>query len=159
MEGNDLGESNRFPRRVRERPSDCARARARDSWYSFRMRRLPLLASVVLAVAAFGCTPSPEQTCEKLDQLAKDDPKGSFKLSHEKCLANMTEMKERDPDAYKCAAKIVKGTKSLDVAFLGIGICDKNKPKKGDDDTEKAKKGDDDEGSSKKKKKSSDDDE
>ncbi len=124
------------------------------------MRRTPLFVAAALALVAFGCTPTPEQTCEKIEQLAKDDPKGDFKLSTEKCLANLNEMKERDPDAYKCAAKIVKGSKSLDVAFLGIGICDKNKPKKSDD-TEKASKGDDDDDSSskKKKKKSKDDDE
>lgn len=92
------------------------------------------------------------------DRTAREGrPEGDFELSTEKCLANLNEMKERDPDAYKCAAKIVKSAKSLDIAFLGIGICDKNKPKK-DNDTEKAKKNDDD-SSSKKKKKSSDDDE
>ena len=125
------------------------------------MRRIPVVVAAALALAAFGCTPTPEQTCEKIEQLAKEDSKGDFKLSTEKCLANLNEMKERDPDAYKCAAKIVKGSKSLDVAFLGIGICDKNKPKKSDD-TEKASKGDDEDDDSpkkKKKKKASDDDE
>lgn len=108
--------------------------------------------------AAVGCTPSPEKTCDKLQELAdkenesKSSGKKPFNLSREKCIKNMTEMKERDADAYKCASKVIQKLSSLDTAFLAISVCDKNKPKKSAAD-------DDDDDKPKKKKKSSDDDE
>ncbi|MBI2390904.1 MAG: hypothetical protein HYV09_15035 [Deltaproteobacteria bacterium] len=111
------------------------------------------LAVVALALGAFGCTPTPEQTCNKLQELADKEKESSssgkkpFELSMSKCIKNMNEMKERDPDAYKCAAKIVKKLSNLDTAFLAISVCDKNKPKKSSTDSD-----DDDDGESKTKK-------
>lgn len=111
---------------------------------------LPLLA---LALAAFGCTPTPEQTCDKLAQLSdqdfyKDLKKPGKSFAKDKCLTVMEEMKARDANAYKCAAEMIKTTTSIDNAFLEIAICDKNRPK----DKEVTAKG-------KKAKKASDDDE
>ena len=58
-----------------------------------------------------------------------------------KCMKNMNEMKERDPEAYKCSAKLIaskKLTGSLDTAMIAISVCDKHNPRK------KGKKIDDD---------------
>lgn len=106
------------------------------------------LAVATLGLFAFGCTPSPEKTCEHLQKLADEDNakkmtgEKPFNLSMEKCIANMNEMKERDPEAYKCTAKTVKALSHLDTAFLAISVCDKNAPKKskGGDDGEKTEK-------------------
>ena len=70
----------------------------------------------VLALGAFGmfgvgCTPSPEETCHRLDDLGRKDP-GGFSLSMKKCMARMNEMRERDPDAYKCTARTVAKRRS-----------------------------------------------
>ncbi len=106
----------------------------------------PFLFIAAVGFAAIGCTPSPEKTCDKLQELAdkENDSKSSgkgFNLSREKCIKNMNEMKERDPDAYKCASKVIQKLSSLDTAFLAISVCDKNKPKKSaDDDDDKPKK-------------------
>jgi hypothetical protein len=129
---------------------------------------VPLLVVTALGLLGIGCTPTPEKTCDKLQELADKEADSSsskkpFKLSREKCLKNMNEMKERDPEAYKCTAKVIAKLSNLDTAFMAISVCDKNKPKKSADDddekTEKAekKKTDDDDDAPKKKKKSSDD--
>lgn len=107
---------------------------------------------VVVGLAAIGCTPPPEKTCDRLQELADKENEGKgkgekYNLSREKCLKNMNELKERDPEAYKCAAKGVQKLSSLDTAFLLISVCDKNKPsksKKSDDDDDKKKKKKDD---------------
>lgn len=98
---------------------------------------------VVAASVAVGCTPTPEETCQKLEEISKNDPYG-FKLSWSKCLTRMNEMKDRDADAYKCAAKRVKGLTNIDAALFVISICDKNGPSskkkdkdKDDDDKDK----------------------
>lgn len=120
----------------------------------------PFLFIVAVGLAAIGCTPTPEKTCDRLQELAEKENEGKseskkYELSRKKCLENMNEMKERDPDAYKCAAKGVQKLSSLDTAFLLISVCDKNKPKKSkssdDDDSDKSDK-------KKKKKSTSDDD-
>jgi len=125
------------------------------------MKQLVVAALAAFALGALGCTPTPEKTCERLKELADKEVetpgKKPFELSMSKCLKNMNEMKERDPAAYKCAAKMVSKLSSLDVALLGISVCDKDKPKKEDDESKSAK-DDDDSKSKKKKKKSSDDD-
>ena len=124
---------------------------------------VPMLLVAALGLFGIGCTPSPEKTCDKLQELADKEAesgKKGFKLSRDKCLKNMNEMKERDPDAYKCTAKVIQKLSSLDTAFSAIALCDyKNKGKKtDDDDSDKKKKSDDeDEAPAKKKKKSSDD--
>jgi hypothetical protein len=123
-----------------------------------------VLVLAALGLGAFGCTPSPEKTCEKLQKLAEEESSKKtgekpFVLSMDKCLENMKEMKERDPEAYKCTAKVIAKLSNLDTAFLAISVCDKNKPKK--DKSEKSTKSsddDDDKDTKKKKKKSSDDD-
>ena len=122
---------------------------------------VPVLFVAALGLVGIGCTPSPEKTCDKLQELADKEAesgKKSFKLSRDKCLKNMNEMKERDAEAYKCTAKVIAKLSSLDTAFMAISICDKNKPKKSaDDDDDKKKRDDDDDSAKKKKKKSSDD--
>jgi len=124
---------------------------------------VPMLVVAALGLLGIGCTPSPEKTCDKLQELADKDAesssKKSFKLSRDKCLKNMNEMKERDPEAYKCTAKVIAKLSSLDTAFMAISICDKNKPKKSADDDEDKKKTDDEDTPKKKKKKAADDDE
>lgn len=121
------------------------------------------LAVVALALGAFGCTPTPEQTCNKLQELADKEKESSskkpFQLSMSKCIKNMEEMKERDPDAYKCAAKIVKKLSNLDTAFLAISVCDKNKPKKSSTDSDDEEESDSKSKKSTKKASKSDDDE
>ncbi len=86
-----------------------------------------LLALVLLSAGIVGigtaCTPSPEETCNKLDELGKKDPAG-FKLSMGKCMARMSEMKQRDPEAYKCAARTVAKLSSIDTALLAVSVCD-----------------------------------
>ena len=125
------------------------------------LRTLALAALFGFAFVA--CTPSPEKTCQKLKELGEKDKSGDgFKLDMDKCLKNMNEMKTRDADAYKCAAKTIANLDDLDTAFLAISVCDPNAPKdkkKGDDD-DKAKGGDDDDdkGGKKGKKSSKDDD-
>ncbi len=79
------------------------------------------------ALGLVGCTPTPEETCQKLEDLSKTDPYG-FKLSWSKCLTRMNEIKDRDSSAYRCAAKGIKGTSSIDTALLLVSICDKNGP-------------------------------
>lgn len=108
------------------------------------------LVTVLLLAFVGGCTPTPETVCKKLEELGEKE-KGSFKLSTSKCLKNLNELKERDPDAYKCAAKTIVKLDSLDAAFLALSVCDKDKPKK-------KKSADDDDDKPSKKKKSSDDD-
>ena len=129
------------------------------------LRTLALLASFGFAFVA--CTPSPEKTCEKLKELGEKDTTyviengAPFKLDMGKCLSNMNEMKTRDPDAYKCAAKTIAKLDDLDTAFLAISVCDPNNPKdkkKGDDDTAKSGDDDDDDKGKKGKKKGSKDD-
>ena len=123
---------------------------------------VPVLFVAALGLVGIGCTPSPEKTCDKLQELADKEAesgKKSFKLSRDKCLKNMNEMKERDAEAYKCTAKVIAKLSSLDTAFMAISICDKNKPKKSADDDDDKKKSDDDDDSAKKKKKKSSDDE
>jgi hypothetical protein len=123
------------------------------------MKHASFILIAAFGLAALGCTPPPEKTCDKLQELADKENEGKSKkynLSRDKCLKNMNEMKERDPEAYKCAAKVIQKLSSLDTAFLAISVCDKNKPKKGADDDKKSD--DDDDSSKKKKKKSSDDD-
>ncbi len=111
------------------------------------------LALVAFALAASGCTPTPEQTCDKMAQLSEQDyykdlKKPGKSFAKDKCLTVMEEIKARDPDAYACAAKMIKTTTSIDNAFFEIAICDKNRPR----DKEVTAKG-------KKAKKASDDDE
>jgi hypothetical protein len=77
--------------------------------------------------SAAGCTPSPEDTCHRLDDLGRKDPAG-FNLSMSKCLARMTEMKQRDPDAYKCTARTVAKLSSIDTALLAVSVCDQGGP-------------------------------
>ena len=128
------------------------------------LRPLAFLAPFALALVA--CTPSPEKTCEKLKEIGEKDTTyviengAPFQLDMSKCLTNMNEMKQRDPEAYKCAAKTIAKLDSLDTAFLAISVCDPNNPKdkKKDDDDDKAKGDDDDDKGSKKGKKSSKDD-
>ena len=123
---------------------------------------VPVLFVAALGLVGIGCTPSPEKTCDKLQELADKEAesgKKSFKLSRDKCLKNMNEMKERDAEAYKCTAKVIAKLSSLDTAFMAISICDKYKPKKSADDDDDKKKSDDDDDSAKKKKKKSSDDE
>jgi hypothetical protein len=125
------------------------------------LRPIALLAPFALALVA--CTPSPEKTCEKLKEIGEKDTTyviengAPFQLDMSKCLANMNEMKTRDPEAYKCAAKTIAKLDSLDTAFLAISVCDPNNPKNKKDD-DKAKGDDDDDGDKKGKKKSSKDD-
>jgi hypothetical protein len=86
-----------------------------------------------LLVLAVGCTPSPKDVCahlEKLSAAEKTSKSSKFALSNEKCIANMEEMKARDPKAYKCTAKTVTKLQNLDTAFLAISVCDVDRPKK-----------------------------
>jgi hypothetical protein len=85
--------------------------------------------AVLFGAAANGCTPSPTDTCKRLDELGTKDPAG-FKLSMTKCMDRMNEMKERDPEAYKCTARTVAKLTNIDTALLAVSICDskKNKP-------------------------------
>jgi hypothetical protein len=86
-----------------------------------------VLSLVLLAGGATtGCTPSPSDTCKRLDDLGSKDPAG-FKLSMDKCLARMNEMKERDPDAYRCTARTVSKLSSIDTALLAVSVCDSGK--------------------------------
>jgi hypothetical protein len=94
----------------------------------------------VLASVAIGCTPSPEKTCDRLQELS-DKEKSKFSLSRDKCLKRMNEMKERDPDAYKCAAKAIAKLDTLDLAFTATSVCDYKKKSKGDDDDKGGKAG------------------
>lgn len=125
------------------------------------MKHAPFILILAVGAAALGCTPSPEKTCDKLQELAEkeNDSKGSSKpysLSRDKCLSNMNELKERDPEAYKCASKVIQKLSSLDTAFLAISVCDKNKPKKKAAAADEDKASDDD-APKKKKKKAADD--
>ncbi len=115
------------------------------------MSRRPLALVAVLFAVALGCTPAPQETCDKLQKLSEEST-STKKLSMSKCLEVMSEMKERDAQAYKCAAKLVAKLNSYDTAILAVGICDKNRPdkKKTSDDA-------DDEAPKKKKKKAADD--
>src|SRR5262245_26549338 len=90
------------------------------------LRTLALLLPFAFALVA--CTPSPEKTCQKLKELGDKDTKyvvengAPFQLDMSKCLANMNEMKQRDPEAYKCAAKTIDKLDDLDTAFLAISV-------------------------------------
>lgn len=77
----------------------------------------------LLGLLFLGCTPSPSATCKRLDDLGSKEPAG-FKLSMDKCLARMNEMKERDPDAYRCTARTVPKLSSIDSALLAVSVCD-----------------------------------
>ena len=125
------------------------------------MKHAPFILIFAVGTAALGCTPTPEKTCDKLQELAEKESESKssgkpYSLSRDKCLKNMNEIKERDPEAYKCAAKVIQKLSSLDTAFLAISVCDKNKKKKSADDDDK-KPSDDDDTPKKKKKKSADD--
>jgi hypothetical protein len=87
------------------------------------MRARSLAPILVLFLSFVGCTPSPSDTCHRLEDLGSKDPSG-FKLSMDKCLARMNEMRERDPDAYKCAARTVAKLSSIDTALLAVSVCD-----------------------------------
>ena len=78
---------------------------------------------VLCLLGLLGCTPSPSERCKRLETLGAKDPAG-FKLSMEKCVARMTEMRERDPDAYKCAARTVARLTTIDTALLAVSVCD-----------------------------------
>lgn len=83
------------------------------------------LAALVLGALAVGCSPpSPEETCTKLEDLSKKDKKEDFEFDRDKCLDKLKELQKRDADAYKCAAKTVKGLDSFDTAVLAIAVCD-----------------------------------
>jgi hypothetical protein len=126
-------------------PRQCAPGGSMKHAFSF-------LFVAAVGLCAFGCTPPVEKTCERLSELAdkeaKDkDTKSNF--SNDKCMKKLNEMKERDADAYKCAAKMAKNMTKFETALFAISICDKNAPSK--------KSSDDDDDKAKKKKKSSDD--
>jgi hypothetical protein len=95
---------------------------------TMRVRSL-LALSVAFVVGGFGagCTPTPEDTCHRLDELSKRDASG-FSLSWKKCMARMSEMKDRDPEAYRCTAKTVAKLQSIDTALLAVSVCDKGGP-------------------------------
>jgi len=96
----------------------------------------PLAFVAPFALALVACTPSPEKTCEKLKEIGEKDTTyiiengAPFQLDMSKCLTNMNEMKQRDPEAYKCTAKVIAKLTNLDTAILAMSICDKNRPKK-----------------------------
>jgi hypothetical protein len=80
-----------------------------------------------------GLVPAPEQTCDKLQELADKDAAERetgkpFKLSREKCLKNLYEMAARDPKAYVCSARVIAKLTNLDTAFAAISLCDRNRP-------------------------------
>ena len=83
--------------------------------------------SLSLFTVATGCTPGPEETCRRLDDLGRKDPAG-FSLSWSKCMARMTEMKARDPEAYRCTARTVAKLSSIDTALLAVSVCDQSGP-------------------------------
>ena len=68
-----------------------------------------LFALSFMACLAWGCGPTPEKVCSKMESLAKnskdapkdkkDDPK-----DHDKCVADMEKMKKDDPESFKCVA-------------------------------------------------------
>lgn len=74
-------------------------------------------------LALVGCAPTPEATCDRLEALAAKDA-SHMQLSHARCIARMREMKERDPDAYRCAARTVAKLTSLETALLAVSVCD-----------------------------------
>ena len=84
---------------------------------------LSLLVLGVSSLSSSACTPTPSDTCKRLEDLGAKDPAG-FKLSMDKCLARMNEMRERDPDAYQCTARTVYKLSSIDSALLAVSVCD-----------------------------------
>lgn len=144
------------------------------------MNRISLFVTgITLASFFLGCTPSPEKVCTHYEGLSEkkkkksdddDDAKLDKKMEEELkslCPKMLTAVKEENADAYKCYAKCVTGTDSLDTAKKCDKDCDgfdkaankaMSKLLKLDDDGDKKKKSSDDEEDKPKKKKSSDDD-
>lgn len=89
-----------------------------------------------------GCAPpSPEETCDRLKELSKQEKDDDFEFDRSKCVKKMEELKGRDADAYKCAAKMVKKLDRWETAILAVSVCDpKGKDKDEDDDDDKDKK-------------------
>lgn len=89
-----------------------------------------------------GCAPpSPEETCDRLKELSKQEKDDDFEFDRSKCVKKMDELKSRDADAYKCAAKMVKKLDRWETAILAVSVCDpKSKDKDDDDDDDKDKK-------------------
>lgn len=99
------------------------------------MRPLLLLLAFAFVPA---CTPSIDETCNKMIALHRSDaatrgkpfPADREAKTREKCLADMHEMDGRDPDAYKCSADCIKRVKELDFALTCVSLCDYTKEKK-----------------------------
>jgi hypothetical protein len=110
------------------------------------MRRF--LATFALVALGIGCTPSPEKVCKHAMDLAeKEGDKPSDKKLNN-CTKDLTEMKEKEPEQYKCMAPCANDAKE----FSDLRDCDKKCKKSG------KKKGDDDDDKGSKKKKKGDDD-
>lgn len=105
------------------------------------MGAMAWVGTVLLLVPVFaGCAPpSPEETCDKLKELSKQEKDDDFEFDRKKCVAKMEEMKSRDPDAYKCAAKTVKSLKEWDLAIVAVSVCDPKGKDKDDDEKDKDK--------------------
>lgn len=97
---------------------------------SLQQKILTAAVALGLGLGLGGCTPSPEQTCDRLQELSDKDSSSKGKFSKDKCVKNLTELKERSADDYKCAAKTVKALNSYDTALLAIMVCDKEGGKK-----------------------------
>lgn len=98
--------------------------------------------AVLLFVPVFaGCAPpSPEETCDRLKELSKQEKDDDFEFDRSKCVKKMDELKSRDADAYKCAAKMVKKLDRWETAILAVSVCDPKSKDKDDDDDDKDKK-------------------
>ncbi len=68
-----------------------------------------MIAISALALFAWGCGNSPEKVCKKMADLeekgAKDkDKKKADSKDMDKCVKEMADMKEKDPETFKCVA-------------------------------------------------------
>lgn len=81
--------------------------------------------TLALGTSLAGCGNSPESMCKKFTELEKKAGKGKEDKDGkglEKCVKEMTEMKEKNPKQYECAAPCAdKGT--YDEAFACFLKC------------------------------------
>lgn len=75
---------------------------------------------VVIAALLVGCTPSPQQVCDKLAEFRKTNADAK---DTERCVSKMKAHKSENPKIYECEAKCVVKSKDIEDAVLCRQVC------------------------------------
>lgn len=95
----------------------------------------------LFALAAFGCTPSPESLCEHTVKVVERQfgptdpraPKASHRAGVKRCTEIWTAKKQQDPKAYECYAKCASDQRDIVDLASCRPKCYPNEPKPRDE--------------------------